>query len=201
MAFRICVVPSETINHYSDTMRISYWKIGIYVLTFVTYAYSGYGSSTIRTLRDSLIAAEAVFEDVFKNAIYLAKKFRTMSEVFDAAAGSDDKCTFRCLTSKKRTPPLIPINSPAFPDPDRPPLRNKHYTPSSNGCGIAGMKISREYLPTVEMEHCCNEHDLCYDTCNNDKVMCDLDFRRCLLKICDKVTGYGEIALKGKKWL
>lgn len=81
-------------------MRISYWKIGIYVLTFLTYAYSGYGSTTIRTLRDSLIAAEAVFEDVFKNVIYLARKFKTVSEVFDAAAGSDEKCPFRCPTSE-----------------------------------------------------------------------------------------------------
>lgn len=81
-------------------MRVSYWKIGIYVLTFLTYAYSGYGSSTIRTLRDALIAAEAVFEDVFKNAIFVARKFKSVSEVFDAAAGSDEKCIFRCPTSE-----------------------------------------------------------------------------------------------------
>lgn len=181
-------------------MRISYWKIGIYVLTFLTYAYSGYGSGTIRTLRDSLIAAEAVFEDVFKNVIYLARKFKTVSEVFDAAAGADEKCTFRCPTSKCHVQHVNIKNIIHFlsSDPDKPPLRNKYYTPSANGCGIAGMKISKEYLPTVDMEHCCNEHDLCYDTCNNDKEMCDLDFRRCLLKICDKATAFGEIGVKGK---
>lgn len=61
------------------------------------------------------------------------------------------------------------------------------------------MKISKEYLPTMDMEHCCNEHDLCYDTCNNDKEMCDLDFRRCLLKICDKATAFGDIGVKGER--
>lgn len=76
-------------------------------------------------------------------------------------------------------------------------MRNKFYTPSANGCGIVGMKISTEYLPTKDMELCCNEHDLCYDTCNNDKELCDLDFRRCLHKICDKMTTFGDIGVKG----
>lgn len=84
-------------------MRVSYWKIGIYVLTFLSYAYSGYGSGTLTTLRDALIAAEAVFEDFFKNAIFVAKKFRTVSEVLDAAAGQDEKCIFRCPLSKYDT--------------------------------------------------------------------------------------------------
>lgn len=96
-------------------MRISYWKIGIYVLTFLTYAYSGYGSTTIRTLRDSLIAAEAVFEDVFKNVIYLARKFKTVSEVFDAAAGSDEKCPFRCPTSEYSYTMAIAVHQVTHP--------------------------------------------------------------------------------------
>lgn len=24
------------------------------------------------------------------------------------------------------------------------------------------------------MENCCNDHDICYDTCNKDKELCDL---------------------------
>lgn len=79
-------------------MRISYWKISIYVLTFLTYAYSGYGSNVISTLRDAVLAAEALFEDVFN----VARKFKSVSEVFDAAATTDDKCIFRCPTSKRR---------------------------------------------------------------------------------------------------
>lgn len=62
------------------------------------------------------------------------------------------------------------------------------------------MKISKEYLPTIDMENCCNEHDLCYDTCNNDKQMCDLDYRRCLLKICERASVFGEIGVKGIIW-
>ncbi|CAG9773925.1 unnamed protein product [Ceutorhynchus assimilis] len=35
------------------------------------------------------------------------------------------------------------------------------------------------------MEECCNAHDICYDTCNKDKEVCDIDFKRCLYKNCD----------------
>ncbi|XP_050311094.1 uncharacterized protein LOC126746775 isoform X2 [Anthonomus grandis grandis] len=39
------------------------------------------------------------------------------------------------------------------------------------------------------MEECCNTHDICYDTCNADKEVCDLDFKRCLYRHCD---GYSK---------
>ncbi|KRK02148.1 uncharacterized protein Dyak_GE29205 [Drosophila yakuba] len=58
-------------------MQFSWMKVAIYLLTFLTYAYSGYGSSTIVHLRDAIIAAEAIFGDVFKNLIVLVRKFRT----------------------------------------------------------------------------------------------------------------------------
>lgn len=47
-------------------MHIPYMRVAIYALTFLTYAYSGYGSNIISSLRDAIIAAEAVFGDVFK---------------------------------------------------------------------------------------------------------------------------------------
>lgn len=47
-------------------MNIPYMRVAIYVLTFLTYAYSGYGSNIISSLRDAIIAAEGVFGDVFQ---------------------------------------------------------------------------------------------------------------------------------------
>lgn len=83
--------------------------------------------------------------------------------------------------------------------PDKPPLRNKYYTPTANGCGALGMRISSDYLPTVEMEKCCNEQDICYEECNNDKQLCDIEFKRCLFKYCDQYEGslVGEIGVTG----
>lgn len=79
-------------------MQINYWRIAIYVLTFLTYAYSGYGSNIIHNLRDAIIAAEAVFGDVFKNFIHVARKFHTVHQVFDAAV--EENCIFKCPGGK-----------------------------------------------------------------------------------------------------
>ncbi len=63
------------------------------------------------------------------------------------------------------------------------------------------MKIDTEYLPAPEMEKCCDAHDICYDTCNSDKELCDLDFKRCLYKYCDtfEKSKAGDILIKGCK--
>ena len=34
------------------------------------------------------------------------------------------------------------------------------------------------------MIECCNEHDMCYDTCNADKDECDFRFKKCLYAVC-----------------
>jgi len=53
------------------------------------------------------------------------------------------------------------------------------------------------------MATCCDDHDICYDTCNKDKELCDLDFKRCLYSYCDKYEKStkvgGEIMVKGCK--
>ncbi|XP_035896757.1 group XIIA secretory phospholipase A2 [Anopheles stephensi] len=161
-------------------MQIPYMKVAIYSLTFLTYAYTGYGSNMIANLRDAIIAAEAVFGDVMKNVLHVAKKFKVVHEVFDAAV--EENCVYKCPG-------------------DITPARNKFYIPQSDGCGSLGMKISTEYLPAVEMEQCCNAHDICYDTCNSDKELCDLDFKRCLYRYCDdyEKNVVGDIVVKGCK--
>lgn len=75
-------------------MQISYMKVAIYALTFLTYAYSGYGSNVISSLRDAIIAAETIFGDVFKNLITVARKFKIVHEVFDAAV--EENCVYKC---------------------------------------------------------------------------------------------------------
>lgn len=38
---------------------------------------------------------------------------------------------------------------------------------------------------------CCDLHDICYDTCNNDRTQCDEDFKSCLDNEC-LLTGLGN---------
>lgn len=79
-------------------MDIPYGKIAIYLLTFIGYIYSGYGSGLLTNLRDAVISAETIFGDVFKNVIKVAKNFRNLHEVFDAAV--EENCVFKCPNGK-----------------------------------------------------------------------------------------------------
>lgn len=141
-----------------------YRKILIYALTFLAYAWSGYGAGLLANLRDAVLTAESVFHDLVSNAITVAWKIKDIHEVFDAAV--EENCVFRC------------------PD-DSPPKPDWNHKAQSNGCGSLGIEINQEYLPLTEMTKCCDLHDLCYDTCNTDKERCDLEFKRCLYKYCD----------------
>lgn len=51
------------------------------------------------------------------------------------------------------------------------------------------------------MESCCNIHDICYDTCNKDKELCDIEFKRCLYNYCDthEKSTIGTVVAKGCK--
>ncbi|XP_049856054.1 group XIIA secretory phospholipase A2 isoform X2 [Schistocerca gregaria] len=113
-----------------------------------------------------------------------------MEKIFDGKAvetlytmfkGDDSSCSFVCPDGEK-------------------PKKNKYHTPSSDGCGSQGLKIDNEYLPVGDMTNCCNDHDICYDTCGSDKEKCDLEFKRCLYKICEKhqklITDKGVKACK-----
>ncbi|CAG9856961.1 unnamed protein product [Phyllotreta striolata] len=149
-------------------MDIPYGKILVYVLTFMGYIYSGYGSGFLNNLRDAVLTAETVFGDVFHNFVNVAKKFRTMSDVFDAAVEED--CIFKCPNNEEPRP-------------------NRNHIPTADGCGSLGVKIDSNYLPVGEMTKCCDEHDICYDTCRKNKEICDVEFKRCLYKYCDGYEG------------
>ncbi|KAG6794335.1 group XIIA secretory phospholipase A2 [Apis mellifera caucasica] len=148
-----------------------YRKILIYILTFLAYAWSGYGAGLLSNLKDAVLAAETVFQDLFQNAITVARKIRDIHEVFDAAV--EENCIFQCPGG------MIP-------------KADWNHKPQSNGCGSLGIEINQEYLPLTEMTKCCDAHDICYDSCNSDKEKCDLEFKRCLYKYCD---GYQSSAI------
>ncbi|XP_077496821.1 group XIIA secretory phospholipase A2-like [Amblyomma americanum] len=75
-------------------------------------------------------------------------------------------CRFQCPGSLKPSPR---------------PLHRR----SSNGCGTEAFRLPASALPHPDFEACCNEHDLCYDTCLADKAQCDTSFDACMANICD----------------
>ncbi|CAK9796640.1 Group XIIB secretory phospholipase A2-like protein [Anthophora plagiata] len=153
-----------------------YRKALIYVLTFLAYAWSGYGAGLLSNLRDAVLSAESVFQDLFENAITVARKIKDIHEVFDAAV--EETCVFQCPGG-------------ITPKPDW------NHKAQSNGCGSLGIEMNEEYLPLAEMTKCCDAHDICYDTCNSDKEKCDLEFKRCCKSYIDAQK---EACYCGDKW-
>ncbi len=92
---------------------------------------------------------------------------RNVDEFIENTIGED--CTYECPSPQKAIP------------------KSGHY-PKSNGCGSMDFLFdeSEESFIHVEEEFtiCCNGHDLCYDTCGNDKDECDLKFKKCLYGTC-----------------
>ncbi|KAH9364109.1 hypothetical protein HPB48_006790 [Haemaphysalis longicornis] len=87
----------------------------------------------------------------------------------DKTSGADvpGKCKFSCSGGTQTPSP-----------------RTTHKR-SANGCGIDSFRLPASALPHPDLEWCCNEHDLCYDTCLADKDSCDADFKACLDYVCD----------------
>jgi len=62
------------------------------------------------------------------------------------------------------------------------PSPRENYKPFYNGCPSSLPKT------LIDFTKCCNIHDLCYDTCAKTKRYCDLEFKRCLQRMCSSVT-------------
>lgn len=78
-------------------------------------------------------------------------------------------------------------------------IPNENHTRKPNGCGSMGFSLAQDNLPLPEMQDCCNLHDLCYDTCLEDKELCDKAFQRCLFHSCDQSLQLGKDFLSRKK--
>jgi secretory phospholipase A2 len=64
------------------------------------------------------------------------------------------------------------------------------YVPSSNGCGSYGVSAEAPFGVTP----CCNQHDLCYQSCNSTKTACDDQFDQCMKNVCNSEEELERIA-------
>ena len=95
------------------------------------------------------------------------KSMESLGAFFKMMSGSDVKdCKKKC-----------PTDSVALPKPG--------HIPTSNGCGSLGIKLDTSMFPGFEK--CCDSHDKCYDTCNNDRDECDAVFKTCLEAVCNEI--------------
>eukprot|EP01088_Endostelium_zonatum_P002224 TRINITY_DN12727_c0_g1_i1.p1 TRINITY_DN12727_c0_g1~~TRINITY_DN12727_c0_g1_i1.p1 ORF type:complete len:156 (+),score=26.64 TRINITY_DN12727_c0_g1_i1:23-469(+) len=101
--------------------------------------------------------------------------------VLVSVVNSQQNCKFTCPSGKTKVP-------------------NPDHVPTSNGCGAGGLLVS---AGKYDFTDCCNEHDICYDTCDRDRNECDKLFGKCLAKYCKQSLtpegGKGEVSKEEKK--
>ncbi|XP_023267359.1 group XIIB secretory phospholipase A2-like protein isoform X1 [Seriola lalandi dorsalis] len=114
----------------------------------------------------------------------IRNSFQTMHGYFDSlvelAGGRDGVCQYRCRYGEAPQP------------------RPGYQLPEPNGCSssLVGFQVNAAMdLGIPAMTECCNQLDVCYDTCGTSKYDCDSNFRSCLHDICSdfkKSLGFGS---------
>ncbi|XP_074532421.1 group XIIB secretory phospholipase A2-like protein isoform X2 [Halichoeres trimaculatus] len=103
----------------------------------------------------------------------IRNSFQTMHGYFDSlvelVGGQNGVCQYRCRYGETPQP------------------RPGYQLPEPNGCSssLVGFELD---LGIPAMTNCCNELDMCYDTCGMSKYDCDSKFRSCLHSICSDVN-------------
>ncbi|CAF1215093.1 unnamed protein product [Rotaria sordida] len=63
---------------------------------------------------------------------------------------------------------------------------SNRFRRQANGCGPVTLNIDT-FLRNIGEDVlivCCNEHDLCYDTCGKTQMICDTTFLHCMIEAC-----------------
>ncbi|KAL6487525.1 hypothetical protein MHYP_G00041510 [Metynnis hypsauchen] len=95
--------------------------------------------------------------------------FQAVNGYFDSVVelmgGRNGVCQYRCRFGKA------------------PQARPGYQIPEPNGCtsSLLGFQFD---MGIPAMSKCCNQLDMCYDTCGSNKYRCDTKFRWCLHGIC-----------------
>ncbi|XP_052007284.1 group XIIB secretory phospholipase A2-like protein isoform X1 [Xyrauchen texanus] len=99
--------------------------------------------------------------------------FQSMNGYFDSIlelmGGKDGVCQYRCRYGKAPQP------------------RSGYQMPEPDGCSttLLGFQVPDSFdMGVPAMTKCCNQLDVCYDTCGSSKYRCDTKFRWCLHSIC-----------------
>ncbi|KAM8858820.1 group XIIB secretory phospholipase A2-like protein isoform 2-T2 [Spinachia spinachia] len=99
----------------------------------------------------------------------IRNSFQSMHGYFESlvelTGGHDGVCQYRCRYGE------TPQNRPGY------------QLQEPNGCSssLVGFQLD---LGIPAMTNCCNQLDVCYDTCGTSKNHCDSEFRLCLHDIC-----------------
>ncbi|XP_012714684.2 group XIIB secretory phospholipase A2-like protein isoform X1 [Fundulus heteroclitus] len=99
--------------------------------------------------------------------------FQTVHGYFDSlvelVGGHNGVCQYRCRYGE------LPLPRPGY----------KHQEPNGCSSSLVGIQVNAAFdMGIPAMTQCCNQLDMCYETCGVDKYDCDARFRSCLHSIC-----------------
>lgn len=89
--------------------------------------------------------------------------------ILELMGGRDGVCQFRCRYGKAPQP------------------RPGYQMSEPDGCStsLLGFQVPNSFdMGVPAMTKCCNQLDICYETCGSNKYRCDTKFRWCLHSIC-----------------
>ncbi|CAL8257873.1 unnamed protein product [Lota lota] len=122
---------------------------------------------------DTELQTGEVAEDSGWGLSGLRGSFQTINGYFDSmvelVGGRNGVCQYRCRHGS------VPQSRPGY------------HLPEPNGCSssLVGLQVDGPFdLGIPAMTKCCDQLDLCYDTCGSSKYRCDSKFRWCLHSLC-----------------
>nr|XP_045608740.1 group XIIB secretory phospholipase A2-like protein [Procambarus clarkii] len=124
----------------------------------------GYFDSLYENMLNAKNTLKEVAIAVNKGLKTVAQTIKFVEDFIDSTV--EEECYYKCKGKK------IPVHNP-------------NHRPEANGCGSLGVFFEKDDLSRPEMVDCCNDHDICYDTCGSNKENCDRTFRRCLYSTCE----------------
>lgn len=142
--------------------------LSLAITLVVPFVPGARGDGYFQSVYESIVQAQATLREVAttvnKGLKTLAETMKFVEKFVDSTV--EEECQYSCPKNKV-------------------PVANPNHIPDYNGCGALGVFFEKEDLSRPEMVDCCNEHDLCYDTCGSDKDECDLRFKKCLYNTCN----------------
>lgn len=69
-------------------------KLFLYALSFMGFAWNGYGEGLFSNLKDAILTAEHFFKDILGNFITVARKVKDVHDVLNAAV--EENCQHKC---------------------------------------------------------------------------------------------------------
>lgn len=133
-------------------------------------SHFAWGENYFESLYRNMMEAQGTLKevlDIVKTGMKtLSDSVKSVENFIDSAMEED--CVYKCIGSGEKI---------ALPNPE--------HIAKANGCGSLGVFFGEEDLSRPEMVHCCDDHDICYDTCGTEKENCDRRFKRCLYSTCE----------------